>query len=489
MDNSHLAPTDLYFYDFNSVWDVNDDGEYSIDREEANTRIDYYPEIYTGRILCTEPKHVENYTKKLIKYESNPGNGDFAYLRRSYFSAYHEMNYTAKKAKGTFEAYDFFDPEESFLREDSQNHNPKGIDVIEDMKRHYGFFSWHGHGNPYIISVGSYNDYDSDGKKNSGIYYISSCDNTTSKEDREYGFTGINRIDNKDYPSIAYSIACITSPFDRYISDNKPYDNIRFCNAFTIEGDYGGPAFLGNTRFGSVSTSHYLEQSFAKFLADTYIVGVAECQSKADSPINDYAKLSHNLIGEPEFKMWSNLPQKFNDISIIFENNELFMEGNNLMKSRIGLTDFNKSYNFIAYYNELQKNNVDIQNPIISIWKNNYLPLILWSPCKQELTECKKKLTLTEAVLGLDKVDNESEFFIIGNNSDLDLNLRDKIVLNPGFRLIGNGQLKIKSGGTVKIKGSEIKDNASLMISAPSAIIDNGFEIGNGAVMQINVLK
>ena len=110
VDNSHLAPTDLYFYDFNSVWDVNDDGEYSIDREEANTRIDYYPEIYTGRILCTEPKHVENYTKKLIKYESNPGNGDFAYLRRSYFSAYHEMNYTAKKAKGTFEAYDFFDP-------------------------------------------------------------------------------------------------------------------------------------------------------------------------------------------------------------------------------------------------------------------------------------------------------------------------------------------------------------------------------------------
>ena len=92
-------------------------------------------------------------------------------------------------------------------------------------------------------------------------------------------------------------------------------------------------------------------------------------------------------------------------------------------------------------------------------------------------------------MLGLDKVDNESEFFIIGNNSDLDLNLRDKIVLNPGFRLIGNGQLKIKSGGTVKIKGSEIKDNASLMISAPSAIIDNGFEIGNGAVMQINVLN
>lgn len=82
LDNIYKIPTDLYFSDLNGDWDLNKNHCYG---EPNADQIDHYPEIFVGRLLCTAPQEIKNYTEKLLRYERNPGNGDYSYLKKAFY--------------------------------------------------------------------------------------------------------------------------------------------------------------------------------------------------------------------------------------------------------------------------------------------------------------------------------------------------------------------------------------------------------------------
>lgn len=44
-----------------------------------------------GRLLCTNRQEIANYTEKLIRYERNPGNGDYSYLQKAFYHQCDEL--------------------------------------------------------------------------------------------------------------------------------------------------------------------------------------------------------------------------------------------------------------------------------------------------------------------------------------------------------------------------------------------------------------
>ena len=82
ISNDNKIPTDIYFCDFNGNWNKDGDAHYG---EQTQDKVDFYPEIFVGRLLCTTRQEIANYTEKLLRYERNPGNGDYSYLKKAFY--------------------------------------------------------------------------------------------------------------------------------------------------------------------------------------------------------------------------------------------------------------------------------------------------------------------------------------------------------------------------------------------------------------------
>ena len=94
VSNNCKIPTDIYFSDFNGNWNKDGDDHYG---ESTHDKVDFYPEIFVGRLLCTSRQEIANYTEKLIRYERNPGNGDYSYLQRPFIVKAIKCNETMKQ--------------------------------------------------------------------------------------------------------------------------------------------------------------------------------------------------------------------------------------------------------------------------------------------------------------------------------------------------------------------------------------------------------
>ena len=273
VSNNSKIPTDIYFSDFNGNWNKDGDAHYG---EPTHDKVDFYPEIFVGRLLCTTRQEIANYTEKLIRYERNPGNGDYSYLQKAFYCQSDEMQQDneagiIKSAWGTTFHQDTVI--EEFPSYETQSvTKPTGAEVIREMNNRYGFFSWHGHGAPAGITVRSRgtNEWD--------YYAIVPFDGVLDKDSVHYSMNvevghGLDNLTNQDYPAIAYSISCDVTPFDIYKQYNVTYN---IGSSFTVAGLYGGPAFLGNTRSGWIGPSVRLEKLFVEQIkSNSYQLGVA----------------------------------------------------------------------------------------------------------------------------------------------------------------------------------------------------------------------
>ncbi|MCM1143034.1 MAG: hypothetical protein NC453_31090, partial [Muribaculum sp.] len=85
-----------------------------------------------------------------------------------------------------------------------------------------------------------------------------------------------------------------------------------FGDSFTIGGLYGGPAFIGNTRNGYVDESFEQELEFIKLLKTDGCLGRVRAKTQVKYTKNRHVRLTNNLLGCPEFKMWIKTPQLIN---------------------------------------------------------------------------------------------------------------------------------------------------------------------------------
>ena len=68
------TPTDYYYSDLSGDWDLNEDGkwgEYHYDEQEGG--VDFYPEVYVGRIPNSNAADVTSICNKIVAFEKNSG--------------------------------------------------------------------------------------------------------------------------------------------------------------------------------------------------------------------------------------------------------------------------------------------------------------------------------------------------------------------------------------------------------------------------------
>jgi hypothetical protein len=385
-DEDYIIPTDLYLSDFDGDWEVDSDGRYG---EPTNDDVDYNPEIYVGRLLCSATAEVRNWVKKTIMYELNPGNGNYAYLKRAFYTQSDQMQrdnqarYIANKFNSIFNDSliweEIYNGQPDYASEDVPEF-PLGSQVINEMNNRYGLVSWFGHGGPSSIGMATkgVNEYcyrckhamfgmDTWDEDPSHIYAVIPENNN-----------GLDGLNNKDYPSIAYTIACDVTPFDDFNHDIS-LKNVG--ESFTVLTESGGPHFLGNTRYGWVGTSYLLFEDFVDVITSntSFNIGIAEATSKQNF-FDYYLRYSHNLVGCPETELWTAIPSQFTNVTIYrYIYDDLYVSTGGVTDCKIcvmSALDNGESYYKVvdgvsSYY---------FPNPpepyLVTINKHNYIPYI-----------------------------------------------------------------------------------------------------------------
>lgn len=431
------APCDMYFSDFHTDYRYQN--------------YDNKPELYVGRLLARTEEQIDNYTDKLFRYELNPGHGNPSYLKRALYTEGINMIGHSLPIRTVLNPL-FTDT--IIFREQANLRIPKGSDIINEINNtQYGFMSFHNHGEPSSIVVygvdnnSTQMEYDHcsnliwaiDTVHISNCWYAEVCDTEGN---------ALNNLNNKWYPNIVYSEACKTIPYDTI----NHFENIpvNFGESFTTGKDYGGPAFLGNTRDGIISASFQLEQIFAQQIVNgRYKIGETEAWSKALYSINQ-VNTTHNLLGEPEFEMWTDIPQNFVNINITRSDNSITVCGigtDSTIVSLCGNQATELLMKMIISSSSVTFNNVS-PNSSIMLYKHNYIPYI--------------------APLVLQKVDlNRSQYVIA---SDVTAGRSVDSGRTNGDVTVKNGiEYEIEASGTVTLEGGFSVEKGATFAVYPSS--------------------
>lgn len=367
-------PTDMYYCDLNDNWYMF----------YQNTTVDKYPELYVGRILAKSPEQIKNYTDKLFRYELNPGHGDYGYLMRIFYSealdfeSDDEWNYVNDSYIKTIPNYTRF-------LERTDTVFPTGNDIINELNQtRYGYISFMNHAGPSGIVTYGQRTRDEYGGSVDTLYYLWAIDsihivyNNQIYTDDTCTGNGLNNLTNKWYPCIGFSSGCETMPFDvrpKYTVETN------FGESFTTGKDYGGPAFLGNTRDGQLDKhSTTLEKLFADQLSEGhYKVGEAEAFSRCKyNKDNNTIPLIYNLLGDPEFEIWTDTPQQFDGIEVSRTNDSVIISGINTDSVTVVYRSHNGLHQKMAI-NKLEDITFshDVSpNGVVMLYKHNYIPYI-----------------------------------------------------------------------------------------------------------------
>lgn len=487
-NSEDYSPTDAYFSDLVTNWKLTkyQCGLYSCNIDTAS----FSPTIPIGRLLCSTGSEIERYTDKLLLYELFPGKGDTDYLAKGLLV----RHYDGRNKKNVFEYLPQFD-----VKSHTDNHvatiaklRPLGKDVVASMNR-CGFMSWQCHGEPisimcaevinpdtvwppcrFVMAQTKYNKYN--------LRYSADIEN------------GLDFMKNEGYPCVAYSLACSIAPFDDmsglYSWDgNKNEYNMG--SAFTVAGDYGGPALLANSRNGYWDSSSSLETEFGKQIMSNSCIGVAEMISKTKATSRKVL-FRHNIIGEPEFNIWTSKPESFRGTATI-SNGNLILSDNSLLSGFYGIsskftasqTKFNVQDNTLSipFSSYLTKSEI----ATVYLWQNNYLPMIQIVTSGNEIVNVNKDIFITEAIFSADANDGESypigkhpAYLNIGANSNITIKALDKITSEGGIAIRNQGSLALDTEMAV-LRNDKVEAGGNLSVKAHQITLEAGVTIEVGA--------
>lgn len=305
-----FVPADFYFSEFNSIW--YEEGDYY----SCGQSVDYFPEIFVGRLTANNQQNVSWWFNKLKKYETAPGDGD--HLFRMLWTQSDQMQQGqqvqdqwltgASWWPGFIESTIF---EEVPSYNSLQTTDPQGADVINEINQspYYGWVTFYGHGGTVAVAMATngVNQY-------SGGWGLFTFDSYSYspwfQNESGNGLDNISNAENK-YP-IMYTIACAS-----FYYDNND-DIYTVAEGFTCFDDKGGPAAMANTRIGLTPNSHILHSWFLKEVwdEDNYVIGSAFGIAKVLNNASKYTlTMNVTLGGSPEMNIWITNPLEFSNIS------------------------------------------------------------------------------------------------------------------------------------------------------------------------------
>ena len=492
-NGDQALPTDIYFSDLTQIWDLKkefDGAEYMA----IYNQLQYNPDIFVGRLLCSNGQEILNYIRKLIVYESNPGLGNSDYLERGLFLQSYDLIPRSDVIIPSMSAL-FGSNLVKMIDTGEDNRYPKGPDVIRQMKE-CGFSSWNAHGNPYGITC-------SDNRK--GNYHtrvvtsldIICCPESGTGTNRpimpgwffdEIG-NGLDNLNNPYSPGIVYSMACDTNPFDLYDTGSYVYSTAPNLGESFTNGYYGGVAFLGNTRAGIKMESNGLQKCFLEILPPIRKIGICEAISKIKYNYT-YLSCVHNLVGDPEFDIWLGKPLNLT----ISDNLEVNVPTplNSDSKAAVVIWDGINSPTSYTHYNGVEaswRNNAVTQKDyLISVWKEKYQPEILYHGVSGTIAGHSKRFIVRTAVLGISKTEVSADSrFAVGDKGSLNISASDEIRATSRFQVENGGSADLFCLKGVDLTGSSVKSGGKLKITAKNVVLDAGFQVEAGATCDISV--
>lgn len=444
------VPTDLYLSDLSTDWNpagsTSAFGKASFyNRFGGNNVFDLSPELFVGRLLGSSTDDIDNYTDKLFVYELNPGKGDYGYLTNGFFFEYggidgnvsHVLEYLSN----------------SVIRRQAAGQNSiTGASLINEINAFSpGFISFHCHGYYRGFEVAIYQEQGTEMKS-----IIQALDNQSGSLDGWLNQTGngLDNLNNINKPNVMYTTSCDTEPYDIPSVMNSTSRNLG--DSFTSGKQYGGIAYLGNTRKGYIGYSEELEDLFAAYLmnndpTNSYHyssghIGNSEAYSKMayDSL---YFAMTHNLIGDPEVQVWTAEPRDFpNSVQVERYDDyiEVFVAGGTgritacandgtVVKSHV----FPNGQGFIENASP---------NSVITITRRNYKPYIAPLLLQNTRIENSQYVIASDVIAGKNVDTNRTAGDVtIAAGIDYEIDFNGAVTLAPGFKVERGAMVNIKS--------------------------------------------
>ena len=402
---------DLYYSDMNGDW-------------SEFIKIDTHPDLFVGRLLGRTPSQLEAYTDKLYRYELNPGKGNYSYLGNALYTEGKDFINGLQTIKS--ELNNIFINHS--ITECPNGNYPKGNDVLDSIHEiHPAFMFSLNHGEPSCIKT-----YGSDSL---GVrYFLWAIDSVKILpgivDNMETG-NGLNRMMNKNYPMIYYSLSCETMPYYKIPGFNI---DMNFGESFTMGKDYGGPVYMGNTATSTTSTI-YLATEFVKQLKKGhYKLGEADILSK-ESFSDKMLSIIHNYLGDPTLEFWKYTPREYKNLSVQKIDSIYNISGITTIPSTIAYycnDGRNKSY-------RVSQQTVALNIPPNSctmIYSSINIPYIL--PLElQNIAICKSQYVIASDVIAGNYIDSSRSEgdVVIKNGIEYEIEASGTVALQDGFKV------------------------------------------------------
>lgn len=451
------VPTDSYFSDLHGNW-------------SNNTPL-VLPDIYVGRLICTNITDIQNWSRKVLLYEQNPGNGVYDYLTKafsiqademqdgnqatdvlSYFkNIYGTSNFTTHTVFGeTPSSGSSYNNDGYILPAGTIMGTHKGADVVAELNsNHYGLISWYCHGgtggqNSGIVTM-------SNGYQGFPQWKLDAQDAYTYHTAQPESNNGLDNLNNSNYPCLLYSISCHVTPYDR-TSNNGNNGAMNCGEAFTKLPQTGGVAFLGNTANGWVYDSYKIYRSFATIInSDDYHshLGVSENISKYAYGYT-YLAYSHNLIGCPETQMWTATPTKLSSATVSKNGSTVTVSTggvNNCIICVMSASDNGASYSQVVN-NSSGSSFTNVPTPYyVTITKHNYIPYMYSSDyyMQNETYSGTQTINATNITAGSNVTTSKpSGPVIIQSGANITVDADGDTIINDTFEVQSGAQFEVK---------------------------------------------
>jgi len=304
-DGYYLMPTDLYYADLDGVWEVDGDGIWGEPNDDSP---DLVPELIVGRLPVQTATSASQYITKLKNYLTNPGNGDFDYLTKSFFFSSDQMrDYPTEGQHGVI-ADDLpvnFDIDtvqgvETPSGDDSSPTNANGEASINNISEGYGFIHIlaHGRSDGFLVKSANYGNWPA-----SLII--------TAPQDYNHG--SIVDLEKNNKTSLYYSLACNNGGFDLDTVGGVSSD-WSLVERLISSDSSGAVGMVANSRWGWVYSSYHLQEAYTGYLFNEAEgnPAVAMYLSWVDYPYYRDLIYGQNYFGDPALKIYDSIPNVFN---------------------------------------------------------------------------------------------------------------------------------------------------------------------------------
>lgn len=498
-------PTDLYFCNLECDWDIDLDNKYGEFDKMKNKYGNYmfHPNLYVGRLLCENEEEIENYTSKLVNYSLYPGQNDASYLSKGLISQAGDLQYSENCAAKITNAFTQNNLNFNLVVLQENNGNiPTGANVIDSLNYNYGFVSFHGHGTPVSIEVGS-NQYQSiNYALFSDSYYPYQFQNILDRYENEDNCNSLDSLKNNNFPNVTYSTSCTSMPYDIYEEETAPHYlyNVPYNigQVLTTKNKRGSVAFLGYTRpsfygdsISNNTSATDLETLFLENIKAYHKIGIAEAISKWDfddvylNNSTGQMKLAHNLLGDPEIDMWTETPQKYEGLTLKRYNSFYLIEGitpsdtiaycdnEGCVRRKYGSDEFD-FFNYVS------------PSASILVYNHNHIPFIfplLLQNCKIYNSQYvyASSFSAGQNIISFNAPGN----VVIKNGAVYEVEATDDVNLGKGFIVENGATFAIKTPSKVTIDGCVFQSGANVKIEAGNIEIVKNCTAERGAKVEI----